>query len=416
MPKIYMEKDVLEAANERLEYIFENFDNVYFSVSGGKDSSVMVQLANMIAKKINKKFDVLHIDLEAWYTETDKHLKELKKLSQINEFYHVCLEFEEDNAVSQFEPTWITWDETKKDKWIRKMPKNVISLQNNPFEFYKRGMIFEDFIVEFAKWYRDKNKGSVACGVAIRSDESLNRFRTIVRQDKNCFKGKKWTTRVDENIYNFYPIYDWRTEDIWGAVSKLNFKYNYVYELMNKNGLTIHQARLCQPFGYDQRNGLDQFKAIEPETWEKLLNRVSGCNMGALYCRTELLGHIKTSKPRHMSWEEYAVFLLETIEVYSPEVAEQYAEKIRRVIYWHTEKCNTQITDDMEHPGDILWCSWKEIARAIEKNDFWMKKLSFGETKAGYERLLKIKEKYAGIIGLNETEKQLKKYEKKAGL
>ena len=64
------EKNVLEAAMERLDIMFKNFDNIYFSVSGGKDSSVMVQLANKVASKIGKKFDVLFIDLEAQYRHT----------------------------------------------------------------------------------------------------------------------------------------------------------------------------------------------------------------------------------------------------------------------------------------------------------------------------------------------------------
>lgn len=51
MAKKYLEKNVLDAAIERLEIIFQNFDNIYFSLSGGKDSSVMVQLANRVAKK-----------------------------------------------------------------------------------------------------------------------------------------------------------------------------------------------------------------------------------------------------------------------------------------------------------------------------------------------------------------------------
>ena len=48
LPKIYLEKNVLDATFERLEFIFDHFDNIYFSVSGGKDSSVMVQLANIV--------------------------------------------------------------------------------------------------------------------------------------------------------------------------------------------------------------------------------------------------------------------------------------------------------------------------------------------------------------------------------
>lgn len=41
MAKKYIEKDVLQATNERFDIIFNEFDNIYFSVSGGKDSSVM---------------------------------------------------------------------------------------------------------------------------------------------------------------------------------------------------------------------------------------------------------------------------------------------------------------------------------------------------------------------------------------
>ena len=90
MPKKYLEKNVLEAAFERLEEIFENFENIYFTLSGGKDSSVMVQLANIVAKKMGKKFDVLFIDLEAQYRLTIAHIDELKKLSQIRNFLPYC--------------------------------------------------------------------------------------------------------------------------------------------------------------------------------------------------------------------------------------------------------------------------------------------------------------------------------------
>lgn len=93
MPKIYLEKNVLEATFERLEFIFDNFDNIYFSVSGGKDSSVMVQLANMVANKKNKKFDVLYIDFEAQYKLTIKHIYELKKLSRYKRFLSYCFTY-----------------------------------------------------------------------------------------------------------------------------------------------------------------------------------------------------------------------------------------------------------------------------------------------------------------------------------
>ena len=130
MGKIYLEKDVYTAALERLEKIFSQDFAVYFLFSGGKDSSVMLQLANMVAKEKNKKFDVLFIDLEGNYQYTIDHVNELKKLSQINEFYWVCLPLVLRNAVSQLSIHWICWDKRQKEFWIRDMPKKCINETN----------------------------------------------------------------------------------------------------------------------------------------------------------------------------------------------------------------------------------------------------------------------------------------------
>ena len=242
----------------------------------------MVQLANIVAKKMNKKFDVLYIDLEAQYAYTIAHVEELKELSQIRDFYHITLPLALRNAVSVLQPKWICWEEESRHLWVRNMPKNTINIDNCPFPWFKKGEEFEEFIIQFANWYKEKYNGKVACGVGIRTDESLNRFRTIAMQNKKVkFENYNWTTKLKVNnekfidVYNFYPIYDWTAEDIWGAVSNLDLKFNQIYELMYKNGLSIYEQRLCQPYGDDQRNGLDQFKALEYETWGKVLNRVN---------------------------------------------------------------------------------------------------------------------------------------------
>ena len=44
MPKIYKNINVYDAAIERFQTVLREFDNYYVSVSGGKDSSIMLQL------------------------------------------------------------------------------------------------------------------------------------------------------------------------------------------------------------------------------------------------------------------------------------------------------------------------------------------------------------------------------------
>lgn len=405
MAKKYIDKDVLSAAFERLEYIFDVADNVLFSVSGGKDSSVMMQLANMVAKK--KKYDVLYIDFETQYKATIDHIYELKKLSNLRTFYHICLPMYLRNAVSVLQPKWICWNEDDMDIWVRKMPKDAINEHNHPFDFWNKPMEFEEFVPLFQDWYIRTHGGLCFVGVGIRSDESLNRFRTVSGMlDKETYKDKNWTTKQQESLYSFFPLYDWRTEDIWGAVSKFNLKFNKIYELMYKNGVSIHEQRLCQPYGDDQRNGLDQFKALEYETWEKVLNRVNGVNFGNIYCKTSALGNLKTSKPDFMTWEEYSIYLLESIGLYNKELELHYYEKIKKFMKWYKEKENIDITDIPEEADRKLESmkkviSWRRIARSIEKNDFYMSRLSFGQTKSDAEKLEKMISKWDNI--LNET-------------
>ncbi len=425
MPKIYRDKNVLEAALERYNIIFNEFNHIYFSVSGGKDSSVMLQLAARKAREHTKKIDILFIDLEAQYQATIAHIEELLEVYSdvIGTMYWVCLPISLRNAVSILQPKWICWNQADKDKWVREMPQNpwVINESNCPWDWFRYGMEFEEFTPLFGQWYAEQHGEPCACGIGIRSDESLNRFRTIISDSKTPYKGYPWTTRgkvgaKPTNTYHFFPLYDWRTEDIWGAVSQLDLRFNQIYELMYKNGLSIHEQRLCQPYGDDQRNGLDQFRALEPETWEKVLNRVNGVNFGNIYARTSLLGNLTSEKPEHLTWEQYTVYLLESIGLYAPELEDHYYRKIKTFMNWW-EKEGISVKDMPEEgtkqeEAQRQKPSWRRIARAIEKNDFWMKRLSFSATKTDVEKLNALKEKYNRILGDGKADKDLLRWEK----
>jgi len=437
--KKYRDQNVLDAARGRLRFAFEQFDNIYLSVSGGKDSSVMMQLARHIAENNGYQFDVLFVDLEAQYKATINQMETLIDNSEhvIGEVYWCCLPLSLRNAVSQIQPKWTCWNRDETDKWVREMPArgSVLTEDDNPFDFFEPKMEFEDFIDEFAAWYSGEHDGVTGTGIAIRSNESLNRFRTLTSEDKQRYEGKNWTTQLrlrDEYlpVYNFYPIYDWTVEDVWGYVSQFDMPYNQVYEQLWKNGVPLTDQRICQPFGDDQRNGLDQFRRIEPETWEKVLNRVSGVNFGNIYARTSLLGNFGSEKPDHLSWEEYAVFLLESVGLYSPDLRDHYTEKISKFIEWYegTEYPDREPpwTEDMgladfpdEHPDHSSkqrWPSWQRIAWALERNDFWMKRLGFSQTKGGREKLDELHDEYGdSLIEAGATDdKHLKEWKEQA--
>lgn len=395
MPKYFLEENVLQAAKERLTFTFDNFEKVYLSFSAGKDSTVMLHLAMEEAKKRNQKIGILIVDLEGQYKMTIEHIEEcIKEYEDYIDLYWVCLPIHLRNAVSVYEPFWKCWDTEKKKDWIRPLPEKAIS-DLSYFPFFIDGMEFEEFVPEFGEWY-SKGK-TTACLVGIRTDESLNRYRTIASDTKIKFKDKSYTTKVTENVYNVYPIYDWRTEDIWIYHAKFPEKrYNQLYELMHKSGLSIHQQRICQPYGDDQRRGLWLFHLIEPETWAKVVARVNGANSGALYINESgsINGYNNISKPDGHTWESFSMLFLNSI----PEVTkEHFLNKIYTFIKWWEQRGYANgIPDEAPYilESKKLVPSWRRICKSLLRNDYWMKGLGFTQHKtSAYKKYLELKKR-----------------------
>ncbi|MFW5944944.1 MAG: phosphoadenosine phosphosulfate reductase [Bacteroidota bacterium] len=403
MPKDYKDTNVYEASKQRMDYIFSEFDRIYLSVSFGKDSGVMLNMAIEAARKHGKlPVNVLFVDLEAQYKHTISYAERMMALPEVNPYW-VALPIHLRNAVSQIQSHWLCWDPEKKDAWVRDMPEQAIS-DENYFSFFRRGMEFEDFVPEFADWFSNGEK--TACLVGIRSDESLNRFRTIRNDNKIPYDGKIWSTKLfpdtDKEIYNFYPLYDWRTEDIWIANGRFGWDYNKIYDLMYLAGVSIHKQRLCQPFGDDQRNGLYLFKILEPETWRKVVNRVEGANFGNRYSETDYhtLGNFRINLPPGHTYKSYAKFLLRTMPPY---LEQHYREKIYKFLKWHRDHwreigMTMQDTADPRLESKKKAPSWRRVVKVLLKNDYWCKGLSFSQTKKDMERQARLIMKYQNTL------------------
>lgn len=426
--KKYTNKSVLEAAQERIAYIFDEFDNICLSFSGGKDSGVCLNLMIDEARKRGRKFGVLHIDVEAEYQFTSDFIKRMMDNNKdVIIPYWVCLPMESPNSLSYLEPTWVWWDKEKEPIWVREMPKMdyIINENNNPIDFYTPNMPFEEFTKHFGTWYGKGEKTAIVVG--IRTQESLNRFRAICNNKYN-YKDKKYSTNLEGEVYNFYPIYDWDVEDIWIYNGKFEKDYNKLYDLFYKAGVPISKMRVDEPFGNESKAGLNLFKVIEPQTWTKVVNRVSGANFGNIYHNTKIMKSNYTL-PKNHTWKSFTKFLLSTLP---SETAANYKIKfIKFIKYWYRtgvpiqndlielleEKYSSYIinTHELSNRGSkdkivikfkkILdeapeigmakqFLTWKRMAMCIIKNDYLCKGLCFGTTKDLTLRQQEIIKKY----------------------
>ncbi|MGL5979706.1 MAG: DUF3440 domain-containing protein, partial [Phocaeicola sp.] len=192
---------------------------------------------------------------------------------------------------------------------------------------------------------------------------------------------------------------DWNTEDIWKANGKFRWDYNKIYDIMYMAGVPLSKQRLCQPYGDDQRQGLYLFKAMEPETWAKIVNRVEGANFGNRYTETDktTLGNYKINLPSGHTYESYAKFLLSTMPPY---LAEHYKEKIDKFIKWW-ENEGIKVLPDFDDPkkeASRKVPSWRRICKVLLKNDYWCKGLSFAQTKREMEKQVNMITKYQEML------------------
>jgi predicted phosphoadenosine phosphosulfate sulfurtransferase len=391
--------DVLTAARERIRYAFDHFEAIYVSFSAGKDSSVMLHLVMEEALRRRRKVGVLLIDLEAQYELTIRHAEHMfEQYAEWIDLHWVCLPIKLRNSVSNYEPVWCAWDPDRKSDWVRPMPERLGVISDPAhFDFFEPRMEFEEFIELFALWY---SRGrDTAAFIGIRSDESLNRYRTIAGEKETHF-GKQWTTLVAGRAFNVYPIYDWHVSDIWRYHALYPDKpHNEVYDRMHLAGLSPHQMRLCQPYGDDQKRGLWLYHLIEPQTWSRVVARVNGANSGALYIEEKgnVTGYNRITLPPGHTWKSFSNLLLATM----PEVTRKhYLPRIRSWLKgWHDRGYRTGIPD--EAPRELekkFWApSWRRIAKVLLRNDWWCKGLGMQQPKsAAYARYMTIKKERRG--------------------
>ncbi|MDR1755432.1 MAG: DUF3440 domain-containing protein [Culturomica sp.] len=425
-----MGQNVYERAMRRIALIFAEFDNVYLSFSGGKDSGVMLNLCIEYIRKtgLKKKIGVFHMDYEVQYTETGKYIDRVFQTNRdIIEVFHICVPFKVSTCTSMHQSYWRPWDEDLRELWVRERPEGCYTQKD--FPFYDREMWDYDFQLLFVQWYHNLKKANkTCCLVGIRTQESYHRWRTIHGRNRcKMFRNQKWTHPVSEDgsCCNAYVIYDWLTTDIWTANGRFGWDYNRLYDLYYQAGVPLERQRVVSPFITAAQAGLSLYRAIDPDMWGKMVCRVNGVNFTALYGHSGAVAKGKPALPEGHTWKSYMCFLLSTL----PEnIRSNYLQKLHVSIYFWRNKggclseetiaklreCGIRIKvmessnyrtqkrpvrmeyqDDIDAPGFKNLPTFKRMCICILKNDHLCKYMGFSMTKKEVENRQRIIELYS---------------------
>lgn len=328
--------NVYEAFEKRLAYIFEKFDHIIVSFSGGKDSGLLLELVQQYVSshKTSSRVSVFHLDYEGNYQKTkDYVLRCMGKFSDFD-YYHVCLPISASCGASMFQPTWLPWNPSQEKIWVGVRPKSAICLENHPFDFFDIGMSDYEFQKKFCLWlHAQKQAKRTAVLVGIRAQESLQRYHAVTRNDTFAMFGTvSYSRRIAYNVFNFYPLYDWKVEDVWTANARYGFDYNELYDLFYQAGLPLKSMRVANPFHECGIHFLKLYRVVEPETWGKLLGRVNGANFSAIYGGTKAMGYRSVSLPHGHTWHSYLNFLMGTLPEQTRNIYSKKFRSSRR--YW----------------------------------------------------------------------------------
>ena len=304
--RIYLNKNVFDAAIERIEFLFDEFNNIIVGFSGGKDSTVVLELTLMVAKRRNRlPIKVMWIDQEAEW-EATVEMAEYEMTREEVEPLWLQIPFNMTNNASSFSRFNYCWDPEQKDLWIH--PQHPISKKVNDYGVSRFHELFGAII--------DKEfQGHKACYISgVRTEESPQRNMGLTQSA--CYKYITWGAKLNhkKELYTFYPIYDWSYTDVWKAILDNDWKYNKIYDLYYNYNVPIYQMRVSSLHHETALNNLTLIQQLEPQTWERLCARIGGANT-VKHLNKNSFNCPKELPYMFQSWKEYAYYIIDNLVV-----------------------------------------------------------------------------------------------------
>lgn len=274
LKQIEVDVDVLTAARQRIVNLFSNNAKVYLSFSGGKDSICLGHIVYELVRtgRVNK--DLLHvvfIDEEAMYDEVIDVVKAWRKkfLMLGVKFDWYCLETKHFNCLNtlQDEETFITWDRYAEGNWIRKPP--AFAIRTHPLLDARK----DSYQMFLEKLTRDGFQM-----IGSRTAESVQRLINMSHVSMGSVSSGR----------RFYPIYDWKTEDVWYYLYINHLDIPITYLQMYQVGVNKNNLRISQFFAIDTVRSLISMQEFNPDLMQRIERRQPNAYLACLYFDSEM--------------------------------------------------------------------------------------------------------------------------------
>jgi predicted phosphoadenosine phosphosulfate sulfurtransferase len=299
--RILLKQNVYDAALDRIRFLFDEFDEIVVSHSGGKDSEIIFNLALIVAREKNRlPLKVQFIDQEAEWNSTIDRMREIMAMPEVEPIW-LQVPIKIFNAVSTEEEWLMCWEEGA--DWVRE--KEEISIKENIYGTDRFKELFKAYInVTFP------TETKVACLGGVRTEESPVRF--VGCTNAATYKWITWgkVLNSQKTHFTFYPIYDWSFTDVWGAIHSNKWAYNRHYDYLYMYGMPISKMRVSNVHHETAVASLFHLQEIDPVLYNALTKRLKGIDMAGKF-KDEFFIH--DLPYMFADWREYRDYLLEKL-------------------------------------------------------------------------------------------------------
>lgn len=286
--------NVFEAAKQRISWVFDNYEKIIVCVSGGKDSTVLFDLAHNEAVLRNRFIHVYYLDYEFVNNSTVEIIDSIMRAANVIPLW-VQIPLVVSTSVSMTSFKVNAWGVG--EIWIREKADIATTFYDIPKQVGKSSSKIKTFLTE-----NESKHQKTATLIGIRADESLDRFRAVTKNPTNgiywCTKGKKYGIK-------YYPLYDFNFSDIWTYISRFNIKYNSIYDKMYSNMEGVKNMRVAALVGSRSYMSLNYLQIYEPNVYEKIISRVHGSHTASRYITSNGMYRVNKLPNRYRNWIDY---------------------------------------------------------------------------------------------------------------
>ena len=346
------ETNVLEAARRRVSFIFDNFEDIHVSVSGGKDSTVLAHLMIQEAERRGRKVSLFFLDEEVMYQSSiDQVTWLMEDLSDAVIPLWLQVEFNLTNAISYDQSHLLAWQAGKHKLWMRSKKPYAIKFPNWKKEeeiiLNKRaGLDFYAVIENFERCY-----SNTAFVVGLRGTESPNRWRTVSKHPVDINGTPTyWATKKPNSNVALYPLYDWNFHDVWKYIYDNGLRYNRIYDYQFVKGYPINEMRVSSLIHEKSFKSLVDLPEMEPKTYNKLLKRVKGTAFAQETGKNSKVFKVRKLPKNFKTWRGYRDFLLDTYP--DPSTREMFRARFAKHLdneYVARQQCRQLVLNDIEN-------------------------------------------------------------------